>query len=151
MPGRAARERDCDSGRMRTGAIALLAVLTACSSAVPGRGTASLPPSPASSSPPPSPTSSAPTTSTAPTSTAPKPPTPTLSQAQRVLATMDEAHRVGQLFMVDGDATLVDAGAVALITNYHVGGVYLSGQTSLSVRQTAAVTAGLQQHAAGPK
>ena len=146
MPGRAARERDCDSGRMRTGALALLAVLTACSSAVPGRGTASLPPSPASSSPPPSPTPSAPTTSTAP-----KPPTPTLSQAQRVLATMDEAHRVGQLFMVDGDATLVDAGAVALITNYHVGGVYLSGQTSLSVRQTAAVTAGLQQHAAGPK
>jgi beta-N-acetylhexosaminidase len=58
---------------------------------------------------------------------------------------MSLAERVGQLFMVAASATGVDPGAVTAVTSYHVGSLYLAGPTSLSVSQTAAITATLQQ------
>jgi beta-N-acetylhexosaminidase len=64
---------------------------------------------------------------------------------------MDQAHRVGQLFMIANPATSIDSRAVAAISDFHVGGIYLAGQSSLSVRQTASITRQLQQHAGGPK
>jgi beta-N-acetylhexosaminidase len=58
---------------------------------------------------------------------------------------MSLAERVGQLFMVNATASAVDPSAVTAVTRYHVGSLYLGGQTSLSVQQTAAITAALQQ------
>jgi beta-N-acetylhexosaminidase len=79
----------------------------------------------------------------------PNPPHPTTTappatRAQRVLAAMDLPHRVGQLLMVNGSAARVEPAAIDAITRYSVGGIYLGGPTSLSVRETANVTAALQ-------
>ena len=71
--------------------------------------------------------------------------------ASRILAQMSLAERVGQLFMVNASAAAVDPSAVAAVTRYHVGSLYLGGQTNLSVQQTAAITAALQeQRGSGP-
>ena len=69
---------------------------------------------------------------------------PTPDAAHRTLAQMSLAERVGQLFMVNATASAVDPSAVTAVTRYHIGSLYLAGQTSLSVRQTAAITAALQ-------
>ena len=58
---------------------------------------------------------------------------------------MSLAERVGQLFMVNATASALDPSAVTAVTRYHIGSLYLAGQTSLSVQQTAAITAALQQ------
>jgi beta-N-acetylhexosaminidase len=58
---------------------------------------------------------------------------------------MSLAERVGQLFMVNATASALDPSAVTAVTRYHIGSLYLAGQTSLSVHQTAAITAALQQ------
>jgi beta-N-acetylhexosaminidase len=58
---------------------------------------------------------------------------------------MSLAERVGQLFMVNATASALDPSAVTAVIRYHVGSLYLAGQTSLSVHQTAAITAALQQ------
>jgi beta-N-acetylhexosaminidase len=70
---------------------------------------------------------------------------PTPDAARRILAQMSLAERVGQLFMVNATASAVDPSAVTAVTRYHIGSLYLAGQTSLSVKQTAAITAALQQ------
>jgi beta-N-acetylhexosaminidase len=60
---------------------------------------------------------------------------------------MTEAARVGQLFMVDCPSSGVGQATVEAIDRYHIGSVILDGTSWLSVRQTAAITAQLQQHA----
>jgi beta-N-acetylhexosaminidase len=60
---------------------------------------------------------------------------------------MSQAQRVGQLLMIDCPSTEVRAATVAAITQNHVGAVILDGTSYLSVQQTAALTAELQQHA----
>ncbi len=78
-------------------------------------------------------------------------PAPTSDAARRILAQMSLAERVGQLFMVNATASALDPSAVTAVTRYHVGSLYLGGQTSLSVQQTAAITAALQrQVGSGP-
>jgi beta-N-acetylhexosaminidase len=118
----------------------------ACTSTVAGTGT-HIPD--ASSSTPGAAAPTTPSAVTRPPRTPPSVVSPPSSATRvaEVLAAMDEARRVGQLFMVDADATAIDPRAVDAITGDHVAGVYLSGRTSLSVRQTAAVTAGLQRYA----
>ena len=57
---------------------------------------------------------------------------------------MSEAQRVGQLLMIDCPSTAVSSTTTAAITNDDVGSVILDGNSSLSVQQTAAITAQLQ-------
>jgi beta-N-acetylhexosaminidase len=67
--------------------------------------------------------------------------------AEKALARMSLAQRVGQLFMVatpaDGSAASVVAGQ---IDHYHLGNIFLSGRSSAGVTATASVTAGIRTH-----
>lgn len=127
--------------------VAVLAVLlaaTGCSS-----NSSMTRPTPSPSGPPPS-SSAAPSTSSA---TPPVPPTTAttsaapLSLAQRVLAGLTEAQRVGQLLMVDCPSTGVGAATVTAIGRYHVGSVILDGTSQLSAAQTATIVDRLQVRA----
>jgi beta-N-acetylhexosaminidase len=62
---------------------------------------------------------------------------------------MTLAQRVGQLLMVNAAAATVDASAVAAVTSFNVGGLYLSGATALSVAQTATIVQAYQRQAGG--
>lgn len=132
---------------------AVLLVASACSSTRAGRGSSG-PSSQVATSPhsSPRPTTSAPTKASSPTRrpTTPPPPPPATSLAQRVLAGMSEAERVGQLFMVDCPSTGVGPVTVTAIATYHVGSVILDGTSQLSVGQTAGITAQVQQQAPAP-
>ena len=144
------------SVRLGTAGTLLVLVVTACSAVDNGSGHS---PSglPGSSSGP-SWTSSSDTAeksrpSDAPDSSPNRSPgrTPAPDAASRILAQMSLAERVGQLFMVNASASALDPSAVTAVTRYHVGSLYLGGQTSLSVQQTAAITAALQrQRGSGP-
>ena len=61
-----------------------------------------------------------------------------------VLARMSEEQQVGQLFMVGGAATGVDAYTRAAISTYHVGNVMLTGRSTAGTAPTSRVSAGLQ-------
>jgi beta-N-acetylhexosaminidase len=139
---------------------ALLAlIVTACSTVDNGSGQSSFgsPSGPSSSSPsgtaqvsrqPSDAPNSSPKTSR--TSSPGRGPTP--DAARRILAQMSLAERVGQLFMVNATASALDPSAVTAVTRYHIGSLYLAGQTSRSVQQTAAITAALQrQVGSGPR
>ncbi|MCW2494801.1 glycoside hydrolase family 3 N-terminal domain-containing protein [Jatrophihabitans sp.] len=133
------------------GLVLALTALTACTSATDGRGDggpSATPTSSAASSAPSSHASSRP--SSASTSSPTKSPTttpPPPSRAAQVLASLDEAQRVGQLLMVDCPSTEAASATIEAITGQHVGGVILDGNSSLSVSQTRAVTGALQSHA----
>jgi beta-N-acetylhexosaminidase len=122
--------------------VAAALALAACTSSPTsghGTGTASRPdtaPTSARPSPPSSPTRS-------PTSVAPPP----LSKAQRVLARMSEAERVGQLLMVDCPSTGATAATNAAVGVVHAGSVILDGTSQLSAAATAQITAVLQERA----
>lgn len=62
-----------------------------------------------------------------------------------ILARMSLAQRVGQLFMVGGDANGVPAVTRRAIRTYHVGNVMLTGRSSRGVAATARIAAGLQK------
>ena len=139
------------SVRLGAAGTLLVLVVTACSAVDNGSGH-SPPGLPGSSSGP----SSSPSSDTAggsrpsdapdssPNTSPGHPPAP--DAASRILAQMSLPERVGQLFMVNASASALDLSAVTAVTRYHVGSLYLGGQTSLSVQQTAAITAALQQH-----
>jgi beta-glucosidase-like glycosyl hydrolase len=67
--------------------------------------------------------------------------------AEKALAGMSLAQRVGQLFMV---STPADGSNVSVVTgqidHYHLGNIFLSGRSSAGVTATAGVTAGLRTH-----
>jgi beta-N-acetylhexosaminidase len=138
------------SVRLGAAGTLLVLVVTACSAVDNGSGH-SPPGLPGSSSGP----SSSPSSDTAggsrpsdapdssPNTSPGHPPAP--DAASRILAQMSLPERVGQLFMVNASASALDPSAVTAVTRYHVGSLYLGGQTSLSVQQTAAITAALQQ------
>jgi beta-N-acetylhexosaminidase len=67
--------------------------------------------------------------------------------AEKALASMSLAQRVGQLFMVatpaDGSNSTVVAGQ---IDHYHLGNIFLAGRSSAGVTATAGVTAGFRSH-----
>ena len=67
--------------------------------------------------------------------------------ASRVLASMTQAQRVGQLFMVGTPAASVSSQTVTDIQTYHVGNVMLTGRSTAGVAATAAVSASLQSKA----
>jgi beta-N-acetylhexosaminidase len=67
--------------------------------------------------------------------------------ANRVLASMTQAQRVGQLFMVGTPAASVSSQTVTDIQTYHVGNVILTGRSTAGVAATAAVSASLQSKA----
>ena len=144
------------SVRLRAAGTLLALVVTACSTVDNGSGHA-LPGLPGPSSGRPSNSSSdtaGGTRSSDAPNTSPKT-SPGRTQApdtaSRIVAQMSLAERVGQLFMVNATASAVDPSAVTAVTRYHVGSLYLGGQTSLSVQQTAAITAALQhQRGSGP-
>ena len=138
------------SMRLGTAGSLLALVVTACSAVDNGSGHS---PSglPGSSGGQPS-SSASDTAGGSRPSDAPDPPpntspgrTPAPDLASRVLAQMSLAERVGQLFMVNATASALDPGAVSAVTRYHVGSLYLGGETSLSVQQTAAISSALQQ------
>ncbi|MDT4932261.1 MAG: beta-N-acetylhexosaminidase [Pseudonocardiales bacterium] len=134
--------------RASLAALAAVLALPACATARPERTPAPTPPTaqsttqrttqPPSTSPP-----TTPTTTAAPPTT----PAPILSRAERALAGMSLAQRVGQLFMVDCPSSGVIQATVNAITRFHVGSVILDGTSRLSRDQTAAITAQLQQQA----
>jgi beta-N-acetylhexosaminidase len=142
------------SRAVRVGSVAIGAVLllTACTTRDSGNGSESSPASSAASSAaqsPPAPASSSTSAapSTPPPSTASSPPPP--DAAHTLLASMTEAQRVGQLFMVDCPSSGVAPATTSAIVNYDVGSVILDGNSQLSVAQTAAITGQLQ--ASAPK
>jgi beta-N-acetylhexosaminidase len=72
---------------------------------------------------------------------------PTQNGAQRILQRMDEAERVGQLFMVGAASDGPNSDTTSAITTHHVGSVILTNTSSRSVDQIAAVSRQLQQEA----
>jgi beta-N-acetylhexosaminidase len=141
----------------RASLAALVAVLAlpACATAKPERTPAPTPPTaqsttqsatqPPSTTQPPS--NSPPTTATTTAAPPPTTPAPVPSRAERALAGMSLAQRVGQLFMVDCPSSGVAQATVDAITQFHVGSVILDGTSRLSRDQTAAITAQLQRQA----
>ncbi|MGN6299682.1 MAG: glycoside hydrolase family 3 N-terminal domain-containing protein [Angustibacter sp.] len=133
--------------RRLLGAGAVLALAAACSAAPSGGARTSAPTPPATSS-----TSSTSVTSTPPvTSTAPSTP-PTSStrppdDAQRALARLTLAQRVGQLLMVGTRAGHADGDTLRAVGRYHAGNVMLTGRSSAGVEATATVSARLQRAA----
>lgn len=79
-----------------------------------------------------------------PSSTASSSSAPPITAAQRVLAGMSLAQRVGQLFMVDCPTTSVAANTVQAIQVDHVGAVILDGTTTQGVAATRTVTTRLE-------
>ncbi|GAA4345163.1 glycoside hydrolase family 3 N-terminal domain-containing protein [Angustibacter luteus] len=135
---------------MRPNLVAATVVLLAAVASCTGAGsddakTGDTPSSSSTSSPSAtSSTTSAPTTATdGATST----PTPTPDAAERALATMSLAQRVGQLVMVGTPATGTGGTARAAISEQHVGNVMLTGRSTRGVAGTAATTAALQRKA----
>jgi beta-N-acetylhexosaminidase len=131
-------------GRMRTAVglrrcAALLAVAgfgaVSCTPATSGQPTAL----PTHSSAPQTTGSPSTTPSTPHTSSSP-PPDP----VQKVFASMSEAARVGQLFMVDCPTVGMTDATRAAITQYHVGAVILDGTTTQGMATTQSVTAQLR-------
>jgi beta-N-acetylhexosaminidase len=123
---------------------AVLMAASACSATSATRTTA-----PPSTSAPSSITASqsepAPTTASR-TSTASSP-TPVLSRAQRVLAGMSLAERVGQLLMVDCRSTEIRQDTYDAIGLSKVGSVILDGTSFLDIQATAHITTLLAQRA----
>lgn len=104
------------------------------------------------SSSPPRPSSPSPPSPTRPPSTSGSPsrippPPRSAGTAQRVLDSMSEAQRVGQLLMVDCPSTGVASATTTAIRSYDVGSVILDGDSTLSVAQTRAITDRLQAEA----
>lgn len=125
--------------------VGALVVLAACSSTA-GGGSPSPGPTTATASPTttstPSPTST-PTTSPTATATA----TATPDRAERALARLSLAQRVGQLLMVGSSAEHADAATRRAVTRYHAGNVMLTGRSALGVTATARVSRALQSDA----
>jgi beta-N-acetylhexosaminidase len=127
-------------------------VLAACTSTSAGHPPVSQTPVRAISSTPLASVTSGPTTAV--TSSSPPPtrassaavPAPNPS-AQFAFASMSEAQRVGQLFMVDCPTTYVRQATLDAIAQYHVGSVILDGTSDLSLQRTATITAQLQTQA----
>ena len=67
--------------------------------------------------------------------------------AQALFATMTQAQRIGQLFMVGAAATGPSSAALSAISGYHVGNVILTGRSSLGVAATRSVANRLQARA----
>lgn len=92
------------------------------------------------------------TTPGAPTATATGSAThvaPTPDAAQRALARMSLAQRVGQLFMVGSPASSPSAATAATITRYHVGNVMLTGRSRSGTAAPARTAAALRARATG--
>lgn len=66
---------------------------------------------------------------------------------QQVLAGMSTAQRVGQLFMVGVSSTAPTSAQLSMITDDHLGGVYLAGKSSAGVTATKTVTDALKARA----
>jgi beta-N-acetylhexosaminidase len=126
--------------------VALVLALAACTSGTTnGSGTTIGAPGATSQSPVPTTSSAIPPSSSPPTG-------PVRSTAQRLLAGMTEAERVGQLFMVDCPTSGVATATADAITRHHVGSVILDGTSQLSVTEIAVITAKLQQlNSSAPK
>lgn len=69
------------------------------------------------------------------------------SRAQQVYDSMTDSQRVGQLLMIGCPSTYVGTTCPAMIRRYQVGSVILVGNSTLSIAEERAVTAGLQRYA----
>ena len=147
------------SARGHRGMLALLAVAVSvvcagCLSSTPptaSQVTASLSPPPAtqpggtnvspgpSAAGPPSAAPSAPSAVPSPTTQA--------SCAERTLASMTEAQRIGQLFMLGLAADQLGAPELAAIAAYHFGSVWFTAQTAEGAAAVRVVTAAVQRQA----
>ena len=123
---------------------AVLLAASACSARSATRTTA--PPSTSAPSSISAPQSEPAPTTASRTSTASSP-TPVLSRAQRVLAGMSLAERVGQLLMVDCRSTEIRQDTYDAIGLSKVGSVILDGTSFLDIQATAHMTTLLAQRA----
>ena len=135
-------------------ALTALTALTACTSSgarPAGSTSASRPASRPASSSASAPSTPAPPSSSSvrPPSSSPPPSSPSGSAAQRALARMSEAERVGQLLMVDCPSTGGGAATETAIEQSHVGSVILDGTSYAGVQETRAVTGQLRSLAPG--
>ena len=132
----------------RTGLAAIVAVTllaAACGGTSGGVPTTAPATSPqASTTAPSTAASSAPSSTTPPSTPASTSASPAGDAAQRLLARMSEAERVGQLLMVDCPSTSIASATVAAIVENHVGSVILDGTSYLSAQQTANLTTNLE-------
>jgi beta-N-acetylhexosaminidase len=124
-------------------AAVLLALALAGCGGITSRSHGSAPPSPST---PDTSTSSAPSLSATPTPSATTSTDPP-DAAQRALAAMTEAQRIGQLFMVGTPATGTDPTVAAQVRSGAVGSVFLSGNSTRPAAPTASMVATLQQSA----
>jgi beta-N-acetylhexosaminidase len=86
-------------------------------------------------------------TSHAPSTPATTSPAPPVSRAQRILAGMSLAERVGQLLMVDCRSTEIRQDTYVAIGQYHVGSVILDGTSFLDTQATRRISTLLAQRA----
>lgn len=136
-------------GVRSAGVVAVLAVVTACSSAPIG---SSAPATPASTDAPPStptstsepPVAPSATPSPSPTHTSWGPSLADAAAAQRLVAAMSVEAQAGQVIVARITGTAPDVGA-DLVRTYGLGGVILFAENVVSPEQVAALTTGLQQ------
>jgi beta-N-acetylhexosaminidase len=74
---------------------------------------------------------------------------PIEDSVSRLLASLSEAERVGQLFMAGGLSAGNNAFTISVIRQYHVGSVILNGNSRLGVSATRTITDELQAAATG--
>ncbi len=137
MPGAAARRSATGTKTRRTAtrvAAAVAIVAAGCSAASPttSRPVPTRPASPGGAS-----STAGPATTTTPSHPATS---AAVSCPQRILATLSEAQRVGQLFMVGEPLSSPDAQYVSAVKSYAVGGVILFGTSHSPVGELRALT-----------
>jgi beta-N-acetylhexosaminidase len=106
-----------------------------------------------SSSAAPTASATASTPGDAPSSSAPRTASATAPAAatcaEQTLADLSVPQQVGQLFVAGVDADDPTAAQLRQVTDYHLGGVILTGGSSAGVRATARVTGDVRDHATG--
>ena len=135
------RGRDRGARRLAMALVAML--LSGCATSSPSQAAGGSP----SSTPTSSPTVTAsPTPSATPTPTSASTPVPSAaaSCADRTLASLTEAQRIGQLFVIGLIKDRLDATERAAIAESHFGSVTFTTQTSVGVRAVRAITDSVQ-------
>jgi beta-N-acetylhexosaminidase len=133
--------------------VALLAVIIGgCASASPTAAPATSPRTGASSSSAslPPPVTSAPSTRTHPPLTVPPPraePTPSLSCADRTLASLSESQRIGQLFIIGLTKDRLDAPGRDAVAQFHFGSMTFTTQSAAGVAAVRDLTDAIQAQA----
>lgn len=135
-------------------AVVVVSVVWGCAVSTPPSVSPVASPTPTTrTTPEPSPSSPAPTATptVAPTATATPAPTATAAAScvDRTFASLTDAQRIGQLFMIGLIKDRLDATEIAAIAAYHFGSVAFTAHTTIGVAGVRAITDAVQAQATG--